>query len=225
MCLMQGKKSRNWGYEDITRAIVLRAISRKGYTYFRDKLRFPLLSLSTHQRWCRSFQCRPGVIEGAITVLKMQGQTMTPRKKIAVLSFDDMNIDSRFVYDQAEDRIMGPHKDALVIMIRGLMSGWKQPVYYNFDKTITEEILNSRNSIIITIEAAGYQVVAIVSDLGGKNNRVWSKLKILQSNCFFDNPDCQERKVWVFADTPHLQPSVGDAGPQRPAFFFIRVIF
>src|SRR5258705_9846818 len=81
MCLMQGKKSRNWGYEDITRAIVLRAISRKAYTYFRDKLRFPLLSLSTHQRWCRSFQCRPGVIEGAITVLKMQGQTMTPRKK------------------------------------------------------------------------------------------------------------------------------------------------
>ena len=49
-------------------------------------------------------------------------------KKICVLSFDEMHIDSKL------DKILGPFKKVQVVLIRGLFSPWKQPVYFDFDK-------------------------------------------------------------------------------------------
>ncbi|CAL1289415.1 unnamed protein product [Larinioides sclopetarius] len=82
-----------------------------------------------------------------------------------------MNCDCRISYDEGEDRILGPHSNVQVVMVR---------------------------------ENSGYQVVATVSDLGGKNCSVWNDLKVSYDKSFFQNPFDSIRKVWVFADVPYL---------------------
>ena len=80
-------------------------------------------------------------------------------KKICVLSFDEMHIDSKL------DKILGPFKKVQVVLIRGLFSPWKQPVYFDFDKINLDLLF-----IIKMVESTGLQVKAIVSDLGGSQD-------------------------------------------------------
>lgn len=78
---------------------------------------------------------------------------------------------------------------------------WKQLVFYDFDRNMTKEILFD---IIEKIEATGYSVVGMVSDLGPTNVKLWKTLGIGIENCYFRNPAAPDRDVYVFADAPHL---------------------
>lgn len=82
---------------------------------------------------------------------------------------------------------------------RGLISPWKQIIYYNFDVTMSQELLSS---IIRFCESSHANVRGIVCDMG--NRKLLKELKIY-SECkhFFANPvDCT-RKIYVFPDVPH----------------------
>lgn len=57
--------------------------------------------------------------------------------------------------------------------------------------------------IIKYVENAGFPVVAIVSDLGGGNRGLHKKLGITITKTYFLSP-INNRKVYVFADVPHL---------------------
>lgn len=86
-------------------------------------------------------------------------------------------------------------------MSRALCGNWKQPVYYSFDTTMTGELLKQ---IIKYVQSAGFIVVGVVSDLGGKNAKVWNELQIHHQNTCFDNPTYTGQRIWVFADVPHM---------------------
>lgn len=49
----------------------------------------------------------------------------------------------------------------------------------------------------------GFQIAAMVSDLGGGNRALYNELKVDHNNTFFNNPVNNE-KIFVFADVPHL---------------------
>lgn len=51
-------------------------------------------------------------------------------------------------------------------MARGLPLSWKQLIYFEFDQTVTTEILSD---IIVGLEHSAINVVAVVSDLRGRN--------------------------------------------------------
>lgn len=54
------------------------------------------------------------------------------------------------------------------------------------------------------MEAIGFQVIGVVSDMGGFNQAVWKQLNITPDISFFLNPFDDKRKVYYFADIPHL---------------------
>ena len=62
-------------------------------------------------------------------------------EKFCVLNFDEMHIVSKLRYDSKLDEVLGPFKKVQVILIRGLVSPWKQPVYFNFDKQMNLDLL------------------------------------------------------------------------------------
>lgn len=201
-CLLSGKKQAKWKREDICKAVTIRAISRKCYTFLRNKLNFPLPGISTLKRWSsRSFQCRPGVLSDVLHLMKAKGQSFSDIERVCVLSFDEMNVDGSVTFDEVEDRVAGPHSNVLVVMVRGLCSAWKQPIYYDFDVQMTAALLNS---IVSSLYNIGYSVVAVVSDLGPKNRCVWNELNVDHVNSCFSHPQEPEKKVWVFSDVPHL---------------------
>uniref|UniRef100_A0A1B6EB23 Transposable element P transposase n=1 Tax=Clastoptera arizonana TaxID=38151 RepID=A0A1B6EB23_9HEMI len=83
-----------------------------------------------------------------------------------------------------------------IIVLRGLFYNWKQPIYMDFDTTISKDIVFKA---INKAHASGYNVVACVSDMSGENYGLWNKL-----NVSIENPADITKEVFLFADTPHL---------------------
>ena len=113
--------------------------------------------------------------------MKKNAENLTPAEKLCVLSFDEIHIDSKLCYDIKLDEILGPFKKAQFVLLRGLISPWKQPVYFDFEKQMNKNLLFY---IIECIAETGVEVIAIVSDLGGCQT-LWKELKISETNSFF----------------------------------------
>ncbi|KFM68033.1 Transposable element P transposase, partial [Stegodyphus mimosarum] len=119
-------------------------------------------SVSTLKRWVScSFCCSPGLLHDVIHVMGAGALKMTDQERMCVLSFVEMSVDSRICYDQAEDKIVGPHRNVQVVMVRGLLASWKQLIYFDCDTQMTAKILKD---IIIILAEIGYYIVAAVAD-------------------------------------------------------------
>lgn len=190
-----------WTTEDIAAAISLKSVSSKAYRYLRYKLKYPLPHVSTLRKWTATFNCDSGILHDVLSLMKAKNKSLTEFEKVTVLSFDETKISSKICIDKRRERILGPCDNVQVVMARGLLSNWKQPVYYQFDTPMTVEILNE---IIVSLESCGYKVLAQVSDLGAENRSLWKKLQINSRNTSYRNPADPEREIFVFADIPHL---------------------
>ncbi|KAJ8879883.1 hypothetical protein PR048_020503 [Dryococelus australis] len=106
------------------RWVAVRSATRKAYW---------TLPLSTFRKWTRNLRCRPVIQTEVLAVLEATSKII---ERLTILSFDEMNMDSRLCYDQSEDKILGPNRNVQVIMARGLASKWKQPIFHDFDKNL-----------------------------------------------------------------------------------------
>lgn len=66
-----------------------------------------------------------------------------------------------WAYDIKNDKVLETCKTVQVAMVRGLSGNWKQPIFYNYNYKMTNEILLSIISELFTI---GFAVVTTVSD-------------------------------------------------------------
>lgn len=199
--LMTGKRV-HWGEEDIIKGLILYATSKKAYRLIKRQKLIPLPSISSLKKWVTNFDCNPGVLYQVIAVLKRDiGQSANSKTRIATLSFDEMEIKKKFEYFQKNDQVLPPSKKVQVVMLRGLCANWKQPVFYNFDCPMTPEILLD---IILKVEEAGIQIVAITCDGGATNQGLLKSLGVSTDRTHFLNPFDSSRKVYAFYDVPHL---------------------
>lgn len=106
----------------------------------------------------------------------------------------------QYEYDKANDIVMGPYNQMQIVLVRGLVAKWKQPVFIDFDKKMTDEILTN---IIGELYNVGYTVVACVCDCGGGNMGLWKKLNINIDNTAFSHPNTGD-PIFMFADAPYL---------------------
>ncbi|XP_071640307.1 uncharacterized protein [Temnothorax longispinosus] len=111
------------------------------------------------------------------------------RDKLCVLMWDEMSLEANLQYDQSNDKIIGfedwEHKrtslladHVLVFMARGIWTGWKIPLSYNFCKSQTKspQLLRCIKKIVNELTQAGLTIVATVCDQGGPNMTVIKKL-------------------------------------------------
>ena len=59
-------------------------------------------------------------------------------------------------------------------------------------------------NVITESEKAGFIVVAMVHDLGPTNMQLWKTLNISTEKTYFMNPAAPDRKIFIFAEIPHL---------------------
>ncbi|GBM35505.1 Transposable element P transposase [Araneus ventricosus] len=132
------------------------------------------------------------MLHDVLLVMQKTFHSKPEAERVCILSFDEMHIVRKICYDVSEVQILGPFSKVQLVLARGIMAVWKQPVFFNFDTTMTKHLLYE---IIKKIEEKGLIVKAIVSDLAGS----W---KLPQKTIFFIHPlNC--RKTWAFADPPH----------------------
>jgi Transposase protein len=196
----QLKRPRRWTKDDIVNGLMLRSFSRKSYEFLREKKLLPLPAQSTLQNWVRNFTCQPGLLHDIRKILQEYIESEdSPLSPLAVISFDEMEISQCLEYDQQSDRVFGPFKKLQLVIVRGLCSKWKQPIYFDFDTAMKKDLLLF---IIRSVEEIGIRVYGTTFDLG--NHGLLSSLGVTPDRPFFFNPADNNRKIFVFPDAPHL---------------------
>jgi hypothetical protein len=136
-------------------------------------------------------------------MLKIKAKGMSEWDRLTVLSFDEIYISNKVSIDQANQQVVGPHRACQVIMARGLVGKWKQPVYYDYDRNMTKEIMFD---IISRLYHSSLIVIAVTSDMGTGNIGFWNQVGIgFNKNVYFFHPEDDNLKIHVFADVPHRQ--------------------
>nr|AGL76355.1 transposase [Drosophila buzzatii] len=189
-------RRQNWNVDDIARSITFYSASPKGYRLLRRN-KFPFPAIRTLQHWAQRIDICPGILAPVIKILSATTH-LSQTQKLCVLSFDEMKIRSTYTYDKPSDSTLPAVNYVQVAMLRGLVADWKQPIFYDYDcpmtKTKIQEILKSTQNM-------GYTIVAMVCDLGGTNRSLLSSLEVTYRQPWFL---FEGRKVYVFADVPHL---------------------
>jgi len=199
--LIGGKKRVKWEVEDIAQALAMKSISPKAYQTLRLVWKLPLPCVRTLVNWAQRFKCRSGILSDVLQVLKAEGHNLDSFSKQCVLCFDEMSVSSEIVWDKSMDEIVGPHSHAQVVLVIGLFSKWKQPIFYDFDTPIDKKLLNQ---LIFDTECLGFPVMATVSDQGGSNQGLGTELGISIKHTSLENPYESNRRIWMFYDAHHI---------------------
>lgn len=131
--------------------------------------------------------------------MKLNGDTLKDYDKLTVLMFDEMKVSSTVEYDTLNDEFIGPYNQMQVVMAQGISSQWKQPIFIDFDKKMTKDILFD---IIEKLDEIGFKVICCVSDCGGRNIGLWKALDINYQNPVFCIPN--GRRIVYIPDAPYI---------------------
>ncbi len=124
-------RPRQWSEDDIINGLMLRSFSNKSFNFIRRRKLLPLPAESTLRHWVKHFHCQPGYLHDVNKILhQFLCNENTGLSKLAVLSFDEMEITKRYEYDQESDCVYGPFKKLQMVIARGLFKKWKQPIFF-----------------------------------------------------------------------------------------------
>ena len=148
------KKGARFSNKDKELALSLYYQSAKAYKFLCKYLRLP--SVSRLRKWIKNVNIQPGISDFVLKAIERKVALMPEKEKVVSLILDEMKLSPGLSYDKHNDVIngfedFGPEEGrtqqaadhALVFMIRGMESGWKQSVGHYFCKSSTSgHILN-----------------------------------------------------------------------------------
>jgi hypothetical protein len=200
-------RKKHWSKQDMISTIEIYSISRKAYRYVRKKMKIPLPSPTSVQRWMRSVPVDEGFLESSFKLLSCENININEgdKGKIVILSFDEMSLKNEYCYDSTHDKVYFPPKKSQVIFVRGLFNKFKVPIFVGFDQRMTDSILFQA---IAKTEEEGFIVKAIVCDQAPENVKLISELGINENKTFFHCPSNPDEKIFAFFDVPHALKNV-----------------
>ena len=166
-------KGRNYTDDEIKKGSLLMYSSRKTYELLRSFSgeRYP--SVRTIQRHVQGFKCSYGINAEMFSLLQQKFQTMPEVERNLSIVFDEMDLQSVTGYSQHLQERLPQSKKVQVVMVRGLKSGFKEVIYYDFDQNMDIQLLSG---LISQIEAVGGAVRSITLDMG--NRTILSQCKV-----------------------------------------------
>ncbi|KAH9631326.1 hypothetical protein HF086_007661 [Spodoptera exigua] len=186
---------------------------------------FILPSSVTLSRLLSKAGLKPGFNENIFNQLYEKLKGMKEHEKLCTLIFDEMAITPHFDYNRRKDRITGfvnyegesVRKIAdhvLVFMIRGIVTNYKQPIFYSFSAGSTRKEVLARliKQIIQELNRIGFTVMATVCDQGTSNVSATNYLiedtrqKYLRNNTILKHSifEVEGKTVIPLYDLPHL---------------------
>ena len=192
----------HYSEDEIARAVILRGQSSKTFRTARANSRLSMPCRSTQYNWLKHIPMKPGYQHHSIKMLKhMLENSSKEHFHFTVIGFDEVAISNRYAMEKKTQTIFGNKKKLQMVMARGLVQPWKEPIFYDFDLTMD---LPKCKEIIVVMEEAGFKIKVVVFDLG--NHRFTSRngIKIRDHNYYFLNPVDESRRVYTIPDVPHL---------------------
>ena len=202
------KSSRIYSEADIKKGSLLMFISPKAYRFLRkvEPRRYP--DPSTVRRHIQGFRCYYGMNDEMFFVLRQKFASVMKDDRNVMMVFDEIDIQWKELYSAHFKERVPAAKKVMVVMVRGLRSGFKEIIYYNFDTVMKKETGKSAMDrqllcmLIEQVERAGGFVRGITLDMGNKT--LLSQLKVFDGSSSFPHPTRKDKKIYVFPDVPHL---------------------
>ena len=148
-------------------------------------------------------------------ILSIKTHELSPLEKIVGLKIDAVYLKSDINYDSNEDMIVGPHTNANVVLLRGIFSPYKIPIWYKFQRESESSQITQGElySIVAKLKEAGYYVViSLTSDMGGGNQGFAKKLGVSHSKPYFEGLNAMAgEQIWYVWDNCHLLKRLRDA--------------
>lgn len=216
-CLLN-KTSKGSRYTDNFKQFSLSVyfLGPTAYKQFSKVYRLP--TVRTLNRFTRPWQINPGFNDFVFKIMQLRVEHFDSNAKNCIVCLDEISLKCNLFYDISKDTIIGFEEgvdyrqanlvgSALVLMVRGISSQWKQPVAYFLYKTSpkSQEVKNILFETIRKLNSTGLNVLGVVSDQGSNfYNLVKTVLNLTPDNpCFsVDNKEI----VYIF-DVPHLLKS------------------
>lgn len=218
--LYNKKQAKKWSDETITESLKTKFVcGKQGYDHVREK--YPMPTQRTLQKRMEDLHFDTGILDDVIELLRLKLNTMAPEDLDCGLIFDEMSIEearsycmsnSKFYGDVTISGPAGTASHALVFMLVGIRSRWKQVVGYHFTgHTIYEEALKDVVfEIIQKVEAIGCKLSFITSDCGPSNKKLWNCLgvkfhkdEVMESQSIV-HPFDSSRTIEVIPDVIHV---------------------
>ena len=182
----------------------LKCISSAALEFVR-KFVVPLPSEATLQKLFGFMHCIPGLVTPAFEYLRdLVPRMSNPGENLAALSFDEAKIDEKTDYDSKIDAYLGPHAYAQQTFVKSLYGSWKLPIFTEFDRAMTKDILLE---IIKKLADINVVVLIVISDQGGGNSTVATQLGVTTEQVYFFHPETNQ-KIFFASDWVHLHKSL-----------------
>lgn len=192
--MLQKGRLAQWPNESIMKGLKFRfALSVPGYKYLRST-GYPLPSYSTLMRRIQDFKLEFGIFKDVLELLRVKVETMDRTDKFCILSYDEMQIKEQLDYDKSIGKYtgfatLGDQLDKygekiFAVVARGVKSHWKQIIacHVTRKESIDTKIMKAfMFDCIESVEKCGLYVLALSSDMDGRNRSLWRSLGILAS--------------------------------------------
>ncbi|KAK8762028.1 hypothetical protein V5799_026701 [Amblyomma americanum] len=218
-------RGSSWTQKTIQESLKVRlACGGRGYEYLRGN-GWPLPAERTLQKHIEDIKFTPGILEEVFPALASKVATFHNEERYAVLMLDEIQLTPGLDYDITTRSVIGrptlPSSDpsaepvlathALVFMLGGIASRWKQTVAYHFtaESFDAAKVLDLLFEIIRRCESIGLSVDCITSDMGGGNQAIWRLRGIMATKYGRPRTTCphpcgNNRSLHFLADAPHL---------------------
>jgi len=207
------RRGLRWSTAEKLTALQLHYKSAKAYRYLASNLALPSkVTLSNFIKRCIG-DMLPGQNGILLTLLQMRMKSMGILDRQCVLVFDEMSLRKQLFYSKKLDIIIGftddgqPASHALVFMIRGLASKWKQAVqfYFTHNTVTTNALAKYLQEVVEKIHGIGLTIQCIVCDQGTTNVAVLKQLGLS-----LEQPSVQVSTylIPVIFDVPHLLKNI-----------------
>lgn len=209
-------KGHRWTYKDKAFALSLLHSSPKTYRLLQKVFHLP--SVKTLKLAMNNIQVKPGFNDVILEAMQKKMANQPESMKLVSLAIDEMAIKEGISYDKRDDIIEGFSwgatqnnelaNHALVFMARGITNNWKQAVGYFLSSGPMKgnEMKVLLLQCIEKLAAIGLTVVVVIADQGSNNQNLFEKLlgiSIAQPYFY-----CNEQKVFVMYDPPHLLKNI-----------------
>lgn len=213
-------RGKRWSKETLKTSLqTLCACGPSGYSILQQQ-GYPLPSTRTLRRSLEGLRFNSGILDKVFDSLALKTTQMCEKERTSTLVLDEMSIKSSVEFDVRTGTILGQvtlpghhgkATHALVLMLAGVSSRWKQVVAYYFTgnsvygsalKPIVVNLLKKAHTI-------GLEVVAVTSDMGAGNRAMWKSFgvqcgKYVTTVNKVASPVSPSNSVHFLADAPHL---------------------
>ena len=146
---LMGRAKRGERFTDKDKELALSIYyqSPKCYKFLRKYLHLP--SKSTLERWIKNIKVKPGISDFVLNAMHRKIGSMSDKEKVCTLILDEVKLSPGLQYDRHNDLINGFEDfgvegrtehgadHALVFMLRGIETGWKQSIGHFYCRNST----------------------------------------------------------------------------------------